>query len=185
MSQYYESQNQPAEELLVDEKRPRWSVEDFLESVDIELNMHDETIEKLSNLHPRAIPPAIIDPRIIVVDGPIDAGKSTFCKHLRKYLIDEGFNAIIIEEAVADKDFGRDGGITLEEYYKNPKELAFPFQEQVVHALGRQLLPCRFAEGYTCYHDLWPTFVPGDGCRWPRPTREILGPHLQARTPAA
>ena len=151
MSQYYEPQNQPVEQGLTDSKRPFWAVEDFLESVDVELNMNDEAIWRLSDFNSRAVPPAIIDPRVIVVDGPIGAGKSTFCKHLKKYLIDHGFEATIIEEAVADKSFGQNGGITLEEYYKNPKELAFQFQEQVVHALGKQLLHCRFAEEYHQY----------------------------------
>lgn len=123
MSQYYEPQNQPAEPGLIDSKSSHWPVEDFLESVDIGINMDDNLVWKLSDFSSRVVPPVVIDPRIIVVDGPIGAGKSTFCKHLKKYLIDQGFEATIIEEAVADNHFGQNGGITLEEYYKNPRSL--------------------------------------------------------------
>lgn len=78
--------------------------------------MNDEFQRQLSNR------PQII-PGLIIVDGPIGAGKSTFIKHLANELRQNGAKVKIIDEAIPEN---------LGEYYKDPSRNVFQFQKEFV-----------------------------------------------------
>ena len=76
-----------------------------------------------------------IEKRIVVVDGLIGAGKTTFCRNIAENFKSVGYKVRFVEEAVVTLKHP-----TLNEYYHNPKEHAYAFQMAVIHALGKQLL---------------------------------------------
>lgn len=146
MTLYYEPQRVSKPSFLY------WTpVEHFLELVDCEANTLKSTLKRLS-LEESAdfIPPASVDPRMIVVDGPIGAGKSTFCRKLAEYVNDRGMKAVVIEEVVALERFN-EYGITLEEYYRDPHKNAYQFQLAVTKALTDQLLEYCHTDKYKEY----------------------------------
>lgn len=151
MTLYYEPDNQPGSELVQKTGLFCDPVHQFLEAIDLEGNTDPETMRRLS-LADRAdlVPPATVDPRMIVVDGPIGAGKSTFCRRLADYATDCNLRVAIIEEVVAKEDFCA-YGISLEEYYSDPAANAYRFQLAVTHALADQLLEYRFTDRYKDY----------------------------------
>lgn len=65
----------------------------------------------------------ILFPGLIVVDGPIGAGKTTFIGHLRDSLVQSGSRVLVIDETIPEDP---------EEYYKNPSENVFDFQKKFV-----------------------------------------------------
>ena len=148
MTLFYEPQNQPGSELVKRDSLFWSATEQFLDLIDCEVNSEASVVERLS-LAGRAdlIPPASVDPRVIVVDGPIGAGKSTFCRRLADYAVHLGMNVALIEEVVALESFNA-YGITLEEYYQDPKKNAYRFQLAVVRALADQLLEFRYTDRY-------------------------------------
>ena len=92
MTLFYEPQNQPGSELVKHESLFRSATEQFLELIDCAVNSESWT-ERLSLAGmAHLIPPASVDPRVIVVDGPIGAGKSTFCRRLADYGVYLGLN---------------------------------------------------------------------------------------------
>jgi deoxyadenosine/deoxycytidine kinase len=58
---------------------------------------------------------------VVWVEGPIAAGKSTFCRRIGKEL-----DFDVIEEPVAANPY-------LEKFYQNPKQWAFPMQIHLLH----------------------------------------------------
>jgi deoxyadenosine/deoxycytidine kinase len=66
-------------------------------------------------------------PRVIVVDGNIASGKTSFIKIIVEYLSETGLRVRVIKEPVDDwKSIG-----ILEKFYKNPKKYAYAFQTYV------------------------------------------------------
>lgn len=59
-------------------------------------------------------------PGLIVVDGPIGAGKTTFIKHLADELKQSGASVKVVDEAIPEN---------LGEYYKDPARNVFAFQK--------------------------------------------------------
>ncbi|KAE8305708.1 Deoxynucleoside kinase [Giardia duodenalis] len=146
MSLYYEPQNQPGTELV----RHSSLYYDVSEEL-LEVNSKLSTLRGLSLArHASVIPPACVDPRMIVVDGPIGAGKSLFCRRLVEHAQDSGLKAVVIEEVVGLECFSA-YGITLDEYYRDPHANAYRFQLAVTHALADQLLEYRFTDKYKDY----------------------------------
>ena len=130
MTLFYEPQNQPGSELVKRDSLFWTATEQFLELIDCAVNSEESVTERLSLAGmAHMIPPASVDPRVIVVDGPIGAGKSTFCRRLADYGVFLGLNVALIEEVVALESFSA-YGITLEEYYQDPHANAssmYPF----------------------------------------------------------
>lgn len=62
-------------------------------------------------------------PGLIVVDGPIGAGKTTFIGHLRDELVQSGARVRVVDETIPEN---------LEEYYKDPTKNVFDFQKTFV-----------------------------------------------------
>lgn len=60
----------------------------------------------------------ILMPGLIVVDGPIGAGKTTFIGHLRDELVQSGARVRVVDETIPEN---------LEEYYKDPTKNVFDF----------------------------------------------------------
>ena len=148
MTLFYEPQNQPGTCLVKKDSLFYSATEQFLELIDCAVNTEESVTERLSLAGmAHMIPPASVDPRVIVVDGPIGAGKSTFCRRLADYGVYLGLNVALIEEVVALESFSA-YGITLEEYYQDPKANAYRFQLAVVRALGDQLLEFRYSDRY-------------------------------------
>ncbi|ESU40847.1 Deoxynucleoside kinase [Giardia duodenalis] len=78
--------------------------------------MYDEPAGQLKN-HPIHLP------GLIVVDGPIGAGKTTFIAHLANALKQSGARVKVIDEAIPEN---------LGEYYKDPARNVFAFQKDYV-----------------------------------------------------
>ena len=148
MSLHYETQNQPGTELVQKDTLYFDPMEQFVELIELEANTEVKTLKNLSIAsRSELVPPAAVDPRMIVVDGPIGAGKSTFCRRLAEYAEDNGIKVGIIEEIVGKEDFNA-YGITLDEYYSDPHANAYRFQLAVIHALADQLFEYRFTDKY-------------------------------------
>ena len=151
MTLFYEPQNQPGSELVKRDSLFWSATEQFLELIDCEVNTERPVMERLSLVEMvHMIPPASVDPRVIVVDGPIGAGKTTFCHMLVDYAAHFGMKVALIEEVIGLINFNV-YGITLEEYYQDPKANAYRFQLAVVRALGDQLLEFRYSDRYQNY----------------------------------
>lgn len=87
-------------------------------------------------------------PGLIVVDGPIGAGKTTFIEHLANELRQSGARVCVIDEAIPEN---------LEEYYKDPARNVFEFQKAYVlrlfdlwKGLFRDTLPFRKHDFVIC-----------------------------------
>lgn len=65
----------------------------------------------------------VLMPGLIVVDGPIGAGKTTFIQHLRDGLVQSGARVRVVDETIPEG---------LEEYYKDPASNVFDFQKKFV-----------------------------------------------------
>lgn len=74
---------------------------------------------------PSENPPAIMR-GVVVVDGPIGAGKSTFCENLVKKLRERGAKVRHYPELIPEN---------LEEYYRDPKKHAYDFQMKFMDTL--------------------------------------------------
>lgn len=148
MTLYYEPENQPGSELVKKDSLFWTATEQFLELVDCEANTEPAVMRRLSIAHlADGVPPASVDPRMVVVDGPIGAGKSTFCRKLAEHAADLNLKAVVIEEVVALESFSA-YGITLEEYYRDPHANAYRFQLAVTQALADQLFEYRYTDKY-------------------------------------
>ncbi|EET00516.1 Hypothetical protein GL50581_2239 [Giardia duodenalis ATCC 50581] len=148
MTLYYEPENQPGSELVKKDSLFWTATEQFLELIDCEANTEPAVMKLLSRAGFADIaPPASVDPRVIVVDGPIGAGKSTFCRKLAEYAREQALQVAVVEEAVALESFSA-YGITLEEYYRDPHANAYRFQLAVTQALADQLMEYRYTDKY-------------------------------------
>lgn len=148
MSLFYEPQNQPGTELVHHSSVYYDAPEQLLEAIELEVNSKLSVLRGLSMADRSDIaPPAFVDPRMIVVDGPIGAGKSTFCRRLADHARDCGLRVAVIEEVVGLVKFSA-YGITLDEYYRDPHANAYRFQLAVTHALADQLFEYRFTDKY-------------------------------------
>ena len=78
-------------------------------------------------MHPHDFknPPTVL-PGLIVVDGPVGAGKTTLIQHLKEELEQGGCRVYVIEESIPTD---------LETYYRDPKTHAYEFQEKFISSL--------------------------------------------------